>query len=48
MTHHPTWREIRAKYLSDPEVAAAYEELHLELERLQAEAEAERARRDAR
>lgn len=28
MTHHPTWSEIREKYLSDPEVAAAAEELH--------------------
>lgn len=31
MTHHPTWSEIREKYLSDPEVAAAYEELHHQL-----------------
>lgn len=22
--HHPTWAEIRAHYLSDPEVAEAY------------------------
>lgn len=28
MTHHPTWSEVRAKYLSDPEVAAATEQLH--------------------
>jgi hypothetical protein len=26
--HHPTWSEVRDKYLSDPEVAAAAEELH--------------------
>jgi hypothetical protein len=25
---HPTWSEVRDKYLSDPEVAAAAEELH--------------------
>lgn len=25
---HPTWSEIRAKYLSDPAVAKAAEELH--------------------
>lgn len=29
--HHPTWSEIREKYLSDPEVAAAAEELHRQL-----------------
>lgn len=28
MPHHPTWSEVRAKYLSDPEVTAAAEELH--------------------
>lgn len=26
--HHPTWSELRAAYLSDPEVAAAAEQLH--------------------
>lgn len=30
--HHPTWSEIRAKYLSDPEVQAAAEALHHTLE----------------
>lgn len=28
MRQHPTWSEVREKYLSDPEVAAAAEELH--------------------
>lgn len=26
--HHPTWAEVREAYFSDPEVAAAAEELH--------------------
>lgn len=34
MRHHPTWAEVREKYLSDPEVAAAAEELHLLLSEL--------------
>lgn len=32
MRHHPTWREVREKYLSDPEVQKAAEELHAILE----------------
>lgn len=32
--HHPTWSEIRARYLSEPEVQAAAEELHRILEEL--------------
>lgn len=28
MTHHPSWSEIRDLFLSDPEVAAAAEELY--------------------
>jgi len=26
MTHHPTWREVREQYLSDPEVQQWFEE----------------------
>lgn len=37
MSHFPSWSELRADYLADPEVAAAYEELARDLEHMQSE-----------